>query len=110
MYVQGERLVNLNGPELERRINNCSIVRVIHVYKESQKGYVEKAKKLRKNLELTFQLDYRYAHLHFGTIAESSKFFNTYAVNMNIFCPLLPIQVKPALTKGKAVLYVSYAT
>ncbi|EPB81203.1 hypothetical protein HMPREF1544_12089 [Mucor circinelloides 1006PhL] len=29
---------------------------------------------------------------------------------MNIFCPLLPIQVKPALTKGEAVLYKTIAT
>ncbi|KAI8366484.1 hypothetical protein EDC96DRAFT_544148 [Choanephora cucurbitarum] len=45
--------------------------------------------------------------LRFGVIAESSKFFRTCAVNMNVFYPLLLIQVKPTLTKGEAVYIVA---
>ncbi|KAI8995003.1 hypothetical protein BDB01DRAFT_831935 [Pilobolus umbonatus] len=67
-------------------------------------------KKFFSSLYTNMNIPPIYAHLHFGTIAKSSKFFNTYAVNMNIFCPLLPIQVKPALTKGKDVLYNTIAT
>lgn len=90
MYIQGECLVKLNGPRIKKGINKCSIVKVIHVYKK-----------------INFSTYYKYAHLQFGTTDEVSKFFNTYAMNMNIFCLLLPINahvIKKNTNEGTVVI------
>ncbi|KAL0137003.1 hypothetical protein V8B55DRAFT_1451546 [Mucor lusitanicus] len=89
VYVEGDRLEGITAANHEGSINRCSSVKVIHVSKDTERDY---------------------AHLHFESFTQSSKFFYLFGALSRIICIKAPaMQVKPAFAKTSPISYRSVA-